>query len=85
VQTPTAQDDSFFIRIRQRNRDALARTIWPAGVHPQWHWTDLPDQTGNSPLRIRLHAGPAVVEVLGREDGARLDAIRLDAVGDRGK
>jgi len=88
VQTPTAQDDSFFIRIRQRNRDALARTIWPAGVHPQWHWTDLPDQTGNSPLLIRLHAGPAVVEVLGREDGARLDAIRLDPprrIGDHGK
>ena len=63
----------------------LSRTRWPTGVHPQWQWADLPDQTGSAPLRFRLHAGPAVVEVLGRQDGAHLDAIRLDAVGERGE
>ncbi len=78
VQTPTPADDAFPVRIRQRGRDALARTLWPAGAHPQWQWADLPDQTGNSPLHIRLHAGPAVVEILGRQAGTRLDAIRLD-------
>jgi len=85
VQTPAARDESFFIRIRQRGRDMLSRTRWPTGVHPQWQWADLPDQTGSAPLRFRLHAGPAVVEVLGRQDGAHLDAIRLDAVGERGE
>jgi hypothetical protein len=83
VQTPTARDDSFFVRIRQRGRDSLARTLWHTGVHQQWQWTDLSDQAGDSALRVRLHAGPAVVEILGRDDGARLDAIRLDAVNDR--
>jgi len=78
VQTTKDRDDSFFVRIRQRGRDTLARTPWRAGVHTKWQWADLPDQAGNSPLHIRLHAGPAVVEILGRQNGARLDAIRLD-------
>jgi hypothetical protein len=78
VQTPTDRDDSFLVRIRQRGRDVLARKAWQAGAHTKWQWVDLPDQAGNSPLHIRLHAGPAVIEVFSRQDGARLDAIRLD-------
>lgn len=84
VQTPTDKDDSFIVRIRQRGRDVLARTLWQAGVNTQWQWSYLPDETVKSPLHIRLNAGPAVVEIIGRDDGARLDAIRLDAVGVRG-
>ncbi len=83
VQTPAPQGDSFRVRIRQRSRDALARTLWPAGMHQQWQWTNLPDPAGSSTRHIRLHAGPAVVEILGRDAGVRLDAIRLDAVGNR--
>jgi len=85
VQTPTAQDDSFFIRIRQRSRDVLSRTAWETGVHEQWQWTHLPGDTGKAPARIRLRAGPAMVEILCRQDGARLDAIRLEPARRRGK
>ena len=85
VQTPTTQDDSFFIRIRQRKADLLARTAWETGVHKQWQWTHLPDETGKAPARLRLGAGPALVEILCRENGARLDAIRLEPIPRSGK
>lgn len=85
VQTPTGQGKSLFIRIRQHNRDLLARTTWETGPHKQWKWTRLPGETGKAPARLRFQAGPAMVEVLCHQESPRIDAIRIEPARRRAK
>jgi hypothetical protein len=78
VLTPTPSDDSFFVRIRQGGRDALVRTAWHTGQHPKWAWADVTaDERRRTPIAVPLRRGVTVIEFHCREDGARLDAIRL--------
>jgi len=77
VRTPTPEDDSFFVTVRQARRDVLARSAWHTGQHKQWQWVPVTLDKRLRPAALRLAAGSAVIEFRGREDGARLDAIRL--------
>ncbi|NQT87061.1 hypothetical protein HQ560_09870, partial [bacterium] len=76
VQAPTPSDDSFFVRVRQGEKDALPQTAWHAGQHKTWAWAPVSGE-GRQPVAIPLQPGVALVEFRCREDGARLDAFTL--------
>ncbi|HUS90585.1 MAG TPA: hypothetical protein VM695_02005 [Phycisphaerae bacterium] len=77
VRTPTPDDDSFFVRIRQDGRDVLVRTDWHTGRHTAWEWADATAGSKQQPIAAALRPGLAVIEFSCREDGAALDAFRL--------
>ena len=79
VQTPTPDDDSFFVGVRQGGREVLPRSDWHTGVHGKWEWAAVTAGAERRPLTLRLEAGAALLEVWCREDGARLDALVLTA------
>ncbi|MCX8037503.1 MAG: hypothetical protein N3D11_10755 [Candidatus Sumerlaeia bacterium] len=80
VQSPTPADDSFYVQIRSAGRQILPQTEWPVGVHRRWSWTPFTNNTKSTkPMGIALPAGVALVEILSREDGTRLDQILLSA------
>ncbi len=79
VRTARAQKNSLFIRIRQHNRDLLPRRTWETGLHKQWKWIRLRGDTGKAQARLRLGAGPAMVEILSRPNGTRIDAVRIES------
>ena len=75
VQTPTPQDDSFYVSVRQRGRALLDRADWHVGVHRQWEWVLFaPDKKAPG---LDLPAGDLVLEIAPREDAARLDKLFL--------
>ncbi len=75
VQTPTPQDDSFYVSVRQRGRALLDRADWHVGVHRQWEWVLFaPDKKAPG---LDLPAGELVLEIAPREDAARLDKLFL--------
>ena len=75
VQTPTPQDDSFYVSIRQRGRALLDRADWHVGVHRQWEWVLF--ATDKKAPGLDLPAGELVLEIAPREDAARLDKLFL--------
>ncbi len=77
VQTPTPDDDSFFISIHQQNRELLPRSEWHTGGHPQWTWVraELGDPKSNRQSALELPAGIIVIEIACREDGAKIDCL----------
>lgn len=82
VQAPTPSDDSFFVRVTQGGRDVLAQTAWHTAVHRQWAWADVTAGQRQRPLTLPLRVGAVAIEFRCREDGARLDAIRLVPVNE---
>jgi hypothetical protein len=74
VQTPTPDDDSFYITLKQGLTRPLPRTDWHLGTRSQWTWVPLlgPDR---KPLSIDLAAGEASLELAAREDGAKVNAL----------
>ena len=76
---PTAQDDSFWIRV-----DGGPWRVWHGiSLGSRWHWVDLETAAGSRlPLLADLAAGGHVLELAYREDGARLDRLLItDALG----
>ena len=64
VISPSSMSDSFSVSV-----DTGVATVWNLGTHPTWAWVTGPTLT--------LTAGPHKIIVSKRENGARLDAIRL--------
>lgn len=79
VQTPTPEDDSFFIRLRQGKRELVPLTEWHTGVHPKWEWVlvELGKPGGKLLRALELPAGVVTLEIAGREDGAKIDCLLL--------
>ncbi|MCS7254782.1 MAG: hypothetical protein RMK18_11965 [Armatimonadota bacterium] len=81
VQTPTPEDDSFFFRLRQGRRELLPLTEWHTGVHTQWEWVQV--ELGKPGRKMQKHmelpAGTVILEIVGREDGAKIDCLLLTA------
>lgn len=82
VLTPTPEDDSFRIRVRQGSTELVPLSDWHTGVHPAWEW--VPVELDPGKLRaVNLPAGMVLLEVLCRETGAKIDQIWLTADTDR--
>ena len=79
VIAPTPDDDSFFVRVSTETSEPLGATDWHTGVHETWEWTpvNLSQDAGHQPLV--LPKGEVFLEFRVREDGTRLDALRLSA------
>jgi hypothetical protein len=67
VISPSTMSDSFTVAV-----DGGAATVWNLGTHPAWTWVTGPTLT--------LTAGQHKIVVSNRENGARLDAVRLTPV-----
>ncbi len=82
VQTPTPEDDSFFIRLSQGKRELFPLTEWHTGVHPQWEWVLVELGKPGTQLQrvLELPAGVVMLEVVGREDGAKIDCFVLKVI-----
>ncbi|MBC7287727.1 MAG: hypothetical protein H5T86_06725 [Armatimonadetes bacterium] len=77
VLTATPEDDSFFIRIFSEAAEPISKSEWHTGIHVQWEWAPvcLAGSTEQTPLP--LPEGDVYIEVMVREDGAKLDALYL--------
>ena len=78
VITPTANDDSYWVRM-----DNSAWILWnsiPAGSN--WHWDDLHNSNaGSNVVEFSLDTGYHALSICYREDGALLDKILLTNTG----
>ncbi len=74
LQTPSTQEDSFYVSFSKAKGREVARTAWHTGVHTDWHWVRMPLA---SP--IRLNAGYHFLAIHGREAGAKLDAVTFSS------
>jgi hypothetical protein len=77
VQSPTPDDDSFFVRLSANGQTALPATTWPLGTNTTWTWVRVPldGATGTAPLD--LPAGDITLELRPREDGAKVSRFLL--------
>ncbi|MBN2007766.1 endo-1,4-beta-xylanase [candidate division KSB1 bacterium] len=79
VITPTANDDSYWIRM-----DGGSWVMWnsiPAGS--SWHWDDVHDSNnGSAVMTYNLSIGSHTLYVGYREDGTQLDKIYITNSGD---
>ncbi|MBN2449062.1 MAG: hypothetical protein JXR77_01655 [Lentisphaeria bacterium] len=76
ILSPTPSEDSFQLRIRKGTRDLLPLSDWHTGVHADWTWQAVCLSPGE-PTAIELPAGTALLELLCREDGTKIDRILL--------
>lgn len=85
VQTPTPEDDSFFLRLRQGRRELIPLTEWHTGVHPKWEWVlvELGKPGGKLQKALELPAGVVMLEIAGREDGAKIDCLLMTEHGEK--
>ncbi|NQU85936.1 MAG: T9SS type A sorting domain-containing protein [Mariniphaga sp.] len=77
VITPTADDDSFWIKI-----DDLDWTMWnsiPSGS--AWHWDDVHSYSNENVVLYELEPGSHTLSICLREDGAKLDKILISNTG----
>lgn len=70
VQTPTPDDDSFFLRIIHGDRTDIPSATWALGTHTEWEWVRF-DQN------IQLPLGKTTLQLRIREDGAKIDRLFL--------
>ncbi|MDX9980293.1 MAG: hypothetical protein RBU25_09745 [Lentisphaeria bacterium] len=76
VQTPTPDDDSFFLTITSPASEPVQRADWHLGTHEAWEWTPF---GGAKPLPLQLAAGEYQLQLFCREDGAKMDRFLLTA------
>ena len=77
VITPTADDDSFWIKV-----DNSAWIMWnsiPAGT--SWHWDDVHRSSNDITIYYRLEPGTHTLSICMREDGTKLDKILIANTG----
>lgn len=79
VITPTADDDSYWIRMDDDSNWALWNSIPSGGT---WHWDDVHDQANNSEVMVYdLDTGYHALTICYREDGTFLDKLLLTNTG----
>jgi hypothetical protein len=76
ILAPTPSEDSFSIRIRNGAGELLPLSDWHIGVHEDWTWAAVKFSPG-APTAIDLPAGLALLEIVCREDGTKIDQILL--------
>ena len=77
VITPSANDDSFWVRM-----DEGSWAMWnniPSGT--TWHWDDVHDGGADNNIVYDLSAGEHTLTICYREDGALLDKILISNTG----
>ena len=82
VLTPTSEDDSFYLAVRRgeyaktklKGTLVMDQTEWHAPQAQNWTWAAFP-------VELKLPAGPVVLTLFPREDGAKIDSLRLSSVG----
>lgn len=83
VQAPTPDDDSFFVQL-VGERELLPPTAWHTGTAESWTWRPVTLGPGTEPTAVELPAGRCALWLLCREDGARIDRLRLARKADDG-
>ena len=78
VYAPNGDDDSFWVRV---NGAPAGGYLWDVALNTSYQTDYVNDRNGADPVEVLLPAGVATVTVYLREDGARLDTIELEAVG----
>ncbi|MBT3380590.1 MAG: hypothetical protein HN742_10310 [Lentisphaerae bacterium] len=76
VLAPTPSEDSFRIRIRNEGGELLPVSDWHIGVRKTWTWVTM-QLSPAGPTPVELPAGTALLEILCREDGTKVDQILL--------
>jgi len=79
VLTPTPDDDSFFVRAfrGEEEEEIVPQSYWPVGTHTRWEWVPVTFEGERTPAKLPLPAGEVFLQVLVREDGAKLDRLFL--------
>ena len=78
VYAPNEDDDSFWVRV---NGEPAGGYLWDVLQNTGYQTDYVNDRDGADPVEVLLQPGVATVTVYLREDGARLDTIELEAVG----
>jgi hypothetical protein len=80
VQAPSANDDSFWVRIDGSSTWYQWNNIEPGG---NWHWDEVHDsEHGDTVVDFNLAAGSHTLDFAYREDGTRLDKVYITNTGD---
>lgn len=78
VLTPTPDDDSFFISVRDAGGNLLLPEVaWSPGVFKAWTWRDVSMPGTRGPAALALPQGTATLTLRPREAGSKLDQFRL--------
>ena len=78
VIAPTPDDDSFYLLLRAGDREILPRSYWPLRTTAEWQWQPVHlDGTADGPTAIELPAGEVELILQVRENGAKVDALKL--------
>ena len=80
ILTPTSEDDSFYFAVRQgeyaktklKGQLVMDQTEWHAPLAQNWTWAAFP-------IELKLPVGPVVLTLFPREDGAKIDCLRLSS------
>jgi hypothetical protein len=78
VLTPTPDDDSFFLSVRDAAGKALLPEVaWSPGVFKAWTWRDVTAPGTRGPAVLDLPQGAVTLTLRPREAGSKLDQFRL--------
>ena len=77
VQTPTPDDDSFYVRLLKDGVDLIGRADWATGTHPAWEWTRAVLGRAGEMKSLSLPQGEVLLRLQVREDGTRIDRLFL--------
>jgi len=73
--SPTGEDDSFYVEVRQGKDVVLPRTDWHVGRRSEWGDATL--REAGKPLAIELETGIYTIDFRCREDGTKMSALCL--------
>lgn len=78
VIAPSPEDDSFFVSVSSEKSSILDRFAWYLPkVNTEWYWAVIADRDNPNGIPLQLPEGTVTLRVQVREDGAKIDQLRL--------
>ncbi len=78
VIAPSPEDDSFFVSVSSEKFSILDQFVWHLPrVSMEWYWAMVADRGNPDGIPLRLPEGTVTLRIQVREDGAKIDQLRL--------
>ncbi|MGI5923745.1 MAG: hypothetical protein ACOX9E_07350 [Lentisphaeria bacterium] len=78
VIAPTPDDDSFFVSVSGEKFPILEKFAWHLPMlSTEWYWAMVADNSNPDGIPLRLPEGKVTVRIQVREDGTKIDQLRL--------
>jgi len=78
VIAPSFEDDSFFISVSSEKFSILDQFVWHLPkVNAEWYWAMVADRGNSDGIPLQLPEGTVTLRIQVREDGTKIDQLRL--------